>query len=223
LTADECISRAQLIYPSIPSSSASSPDGLDLLNEVLGELLFDIELLSSEVDISLTAGTAHYTVTTPMRVWSARYVRTSATGDFRDLVPVSQDLMDSRRQDHLRTGNAEPTEFWMLPKSDGTQELWLSPAPPTTTSASYPKVTLRHTKYVALTNSADLPIGLPSYEAFYLGLALKWGTFIGDPKVGDIERKFEKAKLKLMNFRHSVNARVRPQIVPNVRWRTRKV
>lgn len=223
MTADECIARAQLVFPAIPPSSASSPDGLDLLNEVYSELLFDIELLSSEVDISLTAGTAHYTVTTPMRVWSARYVRSSATGDFGELVPVSQDKMDSRHMDYLRLGNSEPNEWWMLPKSDGTQELWLSPPPPTTTSGGYPKVTLRHTKYVALTNSDSLPVGLPSYEAFVLGLAYKWALYIGDPKVGELAQQFERAKLKLANFRHSVNARVRPQIIPNVKWRTRKV
>lgn len=223
MTADECIARARIIFPAIPLSSAASPDGLDLLNELVGELLFDVELSSQEVDVNMTANTAHYTVTTPMRVWSARYVRSATTGDFKHLLPTSQDEMDSREQQHLRLSAGEPTYWWMLPTSAGTQELWLSATPATTTSGGYPKVTLRHSKYVALAAGDSLPVGLPSYEAFVLGLAAKWASYVGDPKEADLQQRFEVRKKQLETFRHSVNARIKPTVRPGVRWRARKV
>ena len=224
MTVDQVIARARQTFGSIPLSSATSPNGLDLLNEVYGEMLFDVALLSQEVDVTLTAGTNHYTLTTPMRVFSARYVRSATTGDFRTLEPVSQDEQDERMLQYLRFQNSEPIEFWTLPKSDGTSELWLSPTPPTSTTGGYPKVTVRLTKYTAFSSGSDtLPVGLPSYEAFILGLCVKWASALGDPKLGELEQRFEIKKKQLETYRHSLNARVRPNLRPNYKWRTRKV
>lgn len=223
LTADQVIERARLFFPAIPLSSDPSPNGLDLLNEAFSELLFDIEMLSAESDISLTAGTANYSLPTgAVRLWSARYVRSASTGDFRELTPTNQDKLDNDGLDYLRQGSSEPLEYWVLPKSDGTPELWLTPAPPTTTS-TYPKVVVRTTLYTALTGSATLPTGLPSYDIFVIALARKWAFLVGDEKLPYIEKLFQEKRAIAHNFRHSVSARVRPTMRPRVSWRPRKV
>lgn len=225
LTADQVIERARLFFPAIPLSTDSSPNGLDLLNEALSELLFDVEMLSAESDLTLTAGTAHYSLPSgTVRLWSARYVRSATTGDFKELRPTNQDKLDNEGLGYLRLGSSEPDKYWALPKSDGTPEIWVTPSPPTTTSSGYPKIVVRVTQYTALsTGSSSLPLGLPSYDVFITALAEKWAFLVGDEKITIIEKLHQEKKAMAHNFRHSVAARVHPTMRPRVSWRPRKV
>lgn len=137
-------------------SGLTEAEALEYLQEAHTHILGQIRLNIETVSISLTADTREYALDNDiLRVWNAMYL-TSATQGFQ-LVPTHVDRLDSTTHRWRIQGSSQPRE-WYVEESN----LGLYPTPDTTTSGSYPAVSLEVTRDQTLSISGT-PTTIPEF------------------------------------------------------------
>jgi hypothetical protein len=168
VTAQTVINNARQAFPDMSETIA-----LDLLNLEHGELLARYPLRETTIDISLTADTAEYALAeTAIRIEAAYYYADADTP--RQLNPLEVEEMD-RMDPGWRTRNSgTPTHYYIGASSTSTGTLGLYPVPDTTTSSSYPKVTLYIRQNQTLGLSDTIPNGMLNYDSYFAGVCWRY-------------------------------------------------
>lgn len=130
---------------------------------------------------SLVDGTREYALAgTVARIFSARYIRSAATGDSSILHPTSRDELYESEGDWEGRDTGEPRMFYVR-----GGEIGFYPTPDATSSGGYPKVDLEVQSYVALTTSTAMPTNIPTgaYDAWTFHVCEEWGMMKNDPRI----------------------------------------
>lgn len=209
-TANDVIDQINYTFP---SGVLSDTEALFHLNNahtrILGTVPLSVETVSYS---SLVDGTGEYTLDdTTLRVWSARYVRTSAEGNEKQLIPISVDELDVAKSNWRAEGDAEPDYFYIR-----GQKIGFYPVPDDTTSGGYPKVDTEVTKYTTLTGASTMPAHAPTYEAWIYDVLFNVGLTRNDSRTPEWGRMREVALQTLLRQSHSRNSRLNPRIVPSL-------
>lgn len=189
-------------------------EALTYLQGVHNKILRLVRIKPDEtVDVSLTADTYNYTLaTTIVRIWDARYVLSSTTGDSRPLYSRSVDQLDWETKGIWRT-QPSATPIWYDERSG---ELILYPTPDTTTSAGYPKVTLTVQKTDVLTMASTLPTQVDEYDAWIYGLCRKYAAEKERDQYAFFDMAYRRALNDLISFSEGKAARDMPNIQADI-------
>jgi len=210
MTASEAIARAQSKRPSITAA-----DGLVLLNDVHNEILSRVNLQSDiETIATLSATTRLYDLTTTVKkVWWCRYQLSSTENDYVELKPTTVDTLEY--ENYVSNSGTPPSVYFTTHKSDGTMQIGIHPLP-AATSGSYPSLILRVTRATALTVSpdSDLPLGAPSFKAWWRGIVAYWDELKGHEEEGKSIGLYNQAIQELLTWKQTQNAKVLPSAAP---------
>ncbi len=157
------------MFPEITSTTA-----LEYLQYANRELCFDMPLYTLEEDITLDGASNIFTLNSDdLRVWSAHYV-TSATNS-KPLDANTLRGMELDYSNYRNTPESVPFMYCVYKESD-VLKLKLYPQPATATSSGYPKVTLRVSRHVDLTELGNIPSGLVAPDVYVLKAGLMYAT-----------------------------------------------
>lgn len=162
----------QMAYDDMTSTLAER-----YINNVHSNVLERLGLRTASVNISLTAGTREYAyAAVNIHVKQVYYVFSSATNDFKLLLPTSEDELDlQNRIWRLSTTQGTPGRYYMISKTntDNTATyMGFDPIPDTSTSAGCPIVTIYGVQTVTLTATDTIPVELSSSQVYLDGA--KW-------------------------------------------------
>lgn len=216
-TVAEARARARKRYPDFEDGTTF---GLDLCQEALDELLFEVPLIKTTETLSaLVAGTATYTKTeATLVIWEATYLRSANQGDFHPLKPTTQAHLDKDFPGWKRDANGTPERI-LLDANDASPpialyRLWPTPDTSSTGSPAYPRVELTVTKKVTLTAGDTLPNQLKTLDPL---IALMFKRFSWLYKREDFQANDVAAKLAIAELQRRVEAipvDVQPEIRP---------
>lgn len=159
MTVQDTIDGLHVAYPQVEDAQA-----LIYFRQVHREILAHAQIETKEQQIDLTAGQREYPLD-DIAVVRAAYLAKS-TIDIKKLAPTSTDWLD----EHVPTWRAtseqgEPVRFYVEDANVG-----LDPIPDTTTSAGFPKLLVYGTDNQALTETDNIPKGIPSIRVYVEGM-----------------------------------------------------
>lgn len=213
MVASACIDMAQVKRPGL-----SDADGLTLLNIVHDEILSQVGLQLTTVDTTtLSATSLVYDLSTTVRkVWWCRYQLSATTSDYIELKPTTRDALEY--ENYLSNDGTPPELYFTTHKDDGTLQIGVHPYPAASTgSPAYPRLITRVTVSTPLTvtpDDSELPIGLPSYKAWWRGVVAYWDELKGHPDKAESYALYQKAVQELLTWKQTQNAKVLPSAAP---------
>lgn len=222
---DDVILMARQACPSLVYQT----DGVDYYNRIDREIRFRVSVTDEAESVSLTAGTREYAMNEDtLRVWSARYQKSATVGDYDVLDPVSVNQLEADDPNFLKRANAPPKRFYVTENSVSGMVLGLGPAPDTTTSGGYPVVICRVSRSGDVANwtaaqSAAMPTGLVSYEAWAVGLCKLWARDFDPERYAFFAQAFEAELARLGDQRHTKNVQQPAAFLPNAVRRGRRL
>lgn len=191
-TAQNIIDEAKLDFPDETDTRALSD-----LQSVDDYICFKYAVIRSRQDITLTADTREYSLpSNTVRVLAARYL-TSATSSTK-LTARHLDWFDEYDYNWRDQDSGTPMDYYV---DIANGNIGFHPAPDTTTSGSYPKVTVDVSqRRGTLITSTDFGSSLPSYQAWVEGLRHRMALRTSDERVTYYESLFrhELSQLDLM-------------------------
>lgn len=191
-TAQAIIDEAKLDFPDETDTRALSD-----LQSVDDYICFRFPVIRSRQDVTLTADTREYSLpSNTVRVLACRYV-TSATASDK-LQARHLDWFDAYDYNWRDQSSGTPMDYYV---DTANNNIGLHPAPDTTTSGGYPKLTLDVSqRRGTLVVGTDFGSNLPSYQAWVEGLRHRMALRTSDERLGYYERMFnhELAQLDLM-------------------------
>ncbi len=137
-----------------------------LFDEAHRQILNELEARNGTIVIPLSAGIREYALSSSvLKVWEAYYQESANESTWYKLTPMSIQQLANRGAWRSQAQQVRPTEYYISTVATGntsTNLIGFNQIPPTTTSASYPNVTLY------CTVAADLAGGdaLPAWIAF---------------------------------------------------------
>lgn len=205
-TAGNIIDQAQLVIPEVNDTVA-----LAYLQLIHNELCFDFKLSkATATNTSLVAGTRAYSLASgASRVYQVRYVRSATDGDFKVLMPTSEDELDQRYRNWRGMDDGEPN--WVFVDSD---QVNLVPSPDSSTSGSYPQLQYEYTSVATLSSGTNLPTGVVSYEAWRCGLLWKMAEGYKPEIIEYWRMRYMEERGKLANQLHLFDAHYQRTITP---------
>lgn len=179
-TATEVIAKFRRTYPNCSTTDASS-----LLQDALYNIYTLLQLRNTEIQVSLTAGTREYDLdVNAANILSARYEVNANSTTWTRLDGTSTDELDMQEPNWRGySTNSTPTRYYVTSavNSDSAKNvIGFLPVPDTTTSASYPRVTLVITQYASLTSSETMPSNLLSDDVLVYYMCHKWAIRVND-------------------------------------------
>lgn len=138
-TVTNVVTAVQRVYSMLQTS-----DVVGYLNEVRPDILRRLRLRNTTQDISLTAGTDRYAVTTPMLGATAvEYIRSATASDRRVLDATNLETLDISYPNWRARESDEPRQYYF---TDGTTGplIGLFPEPDLSTSGGYPVVRIHY-------------------------------------------------------------------------------
>lgn len=157
---------------------------------------------------SLLDGTKEYaTGDAYMKVFSARYVRSETEGDSKVLLAISVDELDLDFADWRAAGTGEPTYWYWRSAKIGFHN-----TPDTSTSGSYPNVSLEVATTETVTTSTAMPAHVAHYEAWMYGTITSIAAARRDWEAVQYFRpKSQEALAELIRMHHDRTARYQPR------------
>jgi len=175
MTKTEVLTRFDLMYPDCDSTLAGQ-----LFDESHIEIMDELQVRNSTLAISLVSGTREYALSaTVQKVVEAYYQETSNEATWRKIDPVSLEQLAERGNWRAQNQLVIPTEYYIYSAASSntaTNKIGFVQIPPTTTSASYPNVTLYGEFIVDLTGSDELPIAITFQDVYTSLMAVKFET-----------------------------------------------
>jgi len=175
MTKTEVLTRFGLMFPDCDSTLAGQ-----LFDESHREIMADMNIRSSSVVISLTAGTREYTLSaSAYRITEAYYQPSSTASTWRKLSPVSIEQLAERGNWRAQSQQVIPTEYYITTAVSGNTailDVGFVQIPPSTTSGSYPNVTLYGEFIVDLSGSDSLSGGITYTDVYPYWMAKKFVT-----------------------------------------------
>ena len=171
---DSCtqtITDFQSRFPDISTANA-----LRLLNMIHKRIVTRLGIRDTTLAISLTDGTREYDLDeTATQIRAAYYVSSSTAGDYHELIATSPDKLDLTDGAWRRRANEEKPRYYYISTVISTRtakkQIGFDPIPPTTTSASYPNVTLYITDVDDLQAADTLPTSLQDSQIYLDGMS----------------------------------------------------
>lgn len=159
MTRTQVLTRFAQHYPDCDATTA----GL-LFDETHLEILDELKLRKSTLAISLTAGTREYTLSlTALHIEEAYYQPSVTVTTWKKLVPVSTEQLSDRGNWRMQAQNQVPNQYYVSTAISGNTSVMVigfDQLPPTTTSGSYPNVTLYGDFSADLIGSDSLPTAI---------------------------------------------------------------
>lgn len=179
-TATEVIAKFRRTYPNCSTTDASG-----LLQDALYNIYTLLQLRNTEIQVSLTAGTREYDLdVNAANILSARYEVNATSTTWSRLEATNTDELDAHEPNWRGYSvNSVPTRYYVtsaVNSDSAKQVIGFLPRPDTTTTNSYPRVTLVITQYAALTGSEPMPSNLLSDDVIVYYMCHKWAVRIND-------------------------------------------
>ena len=175
MTRTDVLNRFAQMYPDCDAPTA----GL-LFDESHKEICEELNARQSTLAISLTAGTREYALSaTTQKVTEAYYQVSSTESSWYKIEPVSIEQLAERGNWRAQAQQVIPTEYYITPNaSSNTSVLNIGfvQIPPTTTSASYPNVTLYGSFIVDLVGGDNLPVAISYTDIYPYTMAKKFSV-----------------------------------------------
>lgn len=168
---------------------------LSLIDSVIA---FHLPIRMTSEDLTLVAGTGEYTTSDSLiaRVWTARYLRSSATGDSYRLEHTDFTKLDLNDGDWRGADNAEPQMFYTTGSSAGALRVGLYPFPETSSAGGYPTVRLNVSKRAVLATGGSLPDMIQNDMLYVNGACWRYA---------EDHRKVEEANVYRQRFLRDLN------------------
>ncbi len=145
-----------------------------LFDESHRQILSELEARNGTIVIPLTAGTREYALSsTVLKIWEAYYQESATESTWYKLTPMSIQQLANRGAWRSQAQQVRPTEYYISTVASGNTSMNLvgfNQIPPTTTTASYPNVTLYCTVVVDLAGGDTLPawIAFPNVYVYLM-------------------------------------------------------
>ena len=156
MTKTEVLTRFSQHYADCDSTLAGQ-----LFDEAHRQILSDQEARNGTIVIPLAAGTREYALSGSVyKIWEAYYQESAVEATWYKLAPMSLQQLASRGAWRSQGQQVRPTEFYVSTSISGntsTNVIGFNQIPPTTTSGSYPNVTLYCTVVADLGSGDQLP------------------------------------------------------------------
>lgn len=173
MTKTEILARFTQMFPDCDSTTAGQ-----LFDESHIEIMEELQIRASTLAISLTAGTREYALSaTVQKITEAYYQPSSNEMSWIQLVPTS--IQQLAEQGNWRAQNQQviPTQYYVfsaLSSNTAVNKIGFVQIPPTTTSASYPNVTLYGEFITDLSGSDEIPVAITYVDAYASLMAMKF-------------------------------------------------
>lgn len=217
-TAASIIAGARLKFNDLEDASA-----VIYLNEVVAEVRSKLNQRRTTVSITtLAVGTREYAEPSlVLGVDEVRYQRTSETGDFRKLTPLSgKEEAYTKIQEFQKMENGEPIWFY-LSRGTAGPVIGFIPCPDTATSGGYPKIDMDVSQGETLTSGSTIYDDLPSAEVFVDGIKYKYAKDKYPEQVDSLERAYRMSIQRAQTYLLTKNRQAPPQMTPrHMRRRT---
>ena len=168
MTKTEALTRFSQHYADCDSTLAAQ-----LFDESHRQILNELEARNGTVVIPLIAGTREYALpSTVAKIWEAYYQTSATESSWAKLRPMSIQQLATRGDWRSDGSRATPTEYYVSTAVSGntsTNVVGFNQIPPTTTSGSYPNVTLYCTVVTDLVGGDALPAWI-NYPNVYVYL-----------------------------------------------------
>ena len=156
-----------------------------LFDESHRQILNELEARNGTVVIPLTAGTREYALSsTVAKIWEAYYQASATESSWIKLKPMSIQQLANRGDWRSDGSRAIPTEYYVSTAVSGntsTNVVGFNQIPPTTTSGSYPNITLYCTVVTDLVGGDALPAWI-AYPNVYVYLMCYWYAIMRRPE-----------------------------------------
>ena len=191
----------------------SDAEYLRILQDVHTEFLVDLPITAETITMTaLVAETQEYAFdASVVDVWDVRYLRTSTAGDSKQLKPISRDELDSEHGDWLGDESGEPDYYYFTGLNIG-----LYPKPDTSSSASYPQLSIYVTDSVTLATGSTMPARINAYRAWVDEAVYRIALKEQSEFLQFYEREAKKSKERLYRQLHARTKRLKTKISPKL-------
>jgi hypothetical protein len=216
-TFNDAVNEARLRHGSIDTTKA-----LEWAIRVYDELALRCEISRKSFDVSLTAGTAEYSIpATVLRFHHADYVQ--AANQASPLTETPLELIEEIDPSFRATlGEGVPRRIAITLNEGGTK-IRLYPVPETTTDAGYPKVVLYATTRPAIIGSTALPDLLINKDLFVDGILAKHAKLFRDQDYPMLAERYQMAMDEAVTSLKGISAGEQTTIRPDFMTSIRKV
>lgn len=183
--------RVQRRFPDFVDATAD-----EYINLVHQELLWELPLITTSEDISLTAGTQEYAVNAEcIRIISAELVSSATVRTPIEI--VRKEYLDQVQPGWRSITRGTPSRMY-LTRSTTAYTVGLLPIPVTTTSGGYPVLRLHESRTDELSTGDNLPQGLMTPDVYVYGALYRFAldNRATDDEVAMFKKMFEESKQK---------------------------
>lgn len=191
----------------------SDAEYLRILNDVHSEFLVDLPITAETITMTaLVADTQEYSFdASVLDVWDVRYLRSSTAGDSIQLKPTTVDYLDYEYGDWRGDEHGEPKFYYFTGVNIG-----LYPKPDTTSSASYPQLSIYVTDSVTLSTGSTMAPRINNYRAWVDEAVYRIALKERDEAIQFFEREAKKSKDRLYRAFHGRTKRLKTRISPRL-------
>ena len=191
----------------------SDAEYLRILQDVHSEFLVDLPITATTItETALVAETQEYTFdASVLDVWDVRYVKTSTAGDSKQLKPISVDQLDHEYGDWRGDESGEPDYYYFTDTKIG-----LYPKPDTSSSASYPQLSMYVTDSVTLATGTTMPTRINAYRAWVDEAVYRIALKEQSEFLQFYEREAKKSKDRLYRQFHARTKRLKTKVAPRL-------
>lgn len=201
-------------------------EALAYANEAWLDICRAVEIVTSSLDVSITAGQREYDLADAiLKGWSANYY-VSADSWF-ELQPTNKGELDASKKGWRAHGTGIPKYFYLSPKEDDTGKIVMGLYPtPNTTSVggppAYPLIKLVVTKTTTLSLATTLPEALDTRHVLAAGIRAKHAYDGRHEGWQDEAIVFNQLIAELQHNLHSLVPSAPPTVAPGVQQTRRR-